>query len=104
MVAFDDAASWVVSTQAVEDVAGIQDDIGTIRPGWYQYVSRTQISLRIFEGTKHSAQACNCINRRQSRTGNFQSLVQEDADHGITLSTVAVGRMRIPGCWRIWHA
>ncbi|NLX69930.1 MAG: VWA domain-containing protein [Clostridiales bacterium] len=93
VVAFDDAASWVVSTQAVEDVAGIQDDIGTIRPGGgtnmypglrLAYESLKELSTQL----KHVI----VLTDGQSRTGNFQSLVQEMRDHGITLSTVAVGR------------
>ena len=33
MIAFDDAAKWVVNLQKAEDVEAIQNQIGTIRPG-----------------------------------------------------------------------
>jgi len=92
VVAFDDVASWIVKTQAVDDVDRIKSDIGTIRPGG---------GTNMYPGLKLAYESLKELNVQlkhvimltdgQSQEGNFHGLVQEMRDHGITVSTVAVG-------------
>ncbi|MFO7295559.1 MAG: VWA domain-containing protein [Clostridia bacterium] len=92
VVAFDDVASWIVKTQAVENVDRIKSDIGTIRPGggtnMYPALNLAYESLKDLEAQlKHVI----VLTDGQSQGGNFQQLVRKMRDHGITVSTVAVG-------------
>ncbi|NLV57330.1 MAG: VWA domain-containing protein [Clostridiales bacterium] len=92
VIAFDDAAKWVVPLQKVTDVTVIQSLIGTIRPGggtaFYSALEQSVIALiQATTPQKHII----FLSDGQPADSGFQSLAQDAADHGITITTVAVG-------------
>lgn len=92
VIAFDDAAKWVVPLQQVADVAAIQSLIGTIRPGggtaFYSALSQSVGALiEAQTPQKHII----FLSDGQPADSGFQGLAQDAADHGITITTVAVG-------------
>jgi len=92
VIAFDDAAKWVVSLQAVEDVAAIQRQIGTIRPGggtaFYSALLEAKNAL-----TASDAAQKHVIFLTDGEPGDsgYEALVDGMRQNGITLTTVAVG-------------
>jgi uncharacterized protein YegL len=92
VIAFDDAAKWVVPLQSASDIAAIQDTIGTIRPG-----GGTAFYTPLFEAlnalTDADAKIKHVIFLTDGEAGDngFDLLVQNMAQNGITLTTVAVG-------------
>jgi len=93
VIAFDDAASWVVETRSLDDLQRIQDDIGTIRPGG---------GTNMYPGLNLAFESLKNLNTKlkhvivltdgMSAPGDFEGLVQKMSEQGITLSTVAVGQ------------
>ncbi len=92
VIAFDDAAKWVVPLQEVKDVAAIQNMIGTIRPGggtlYYSALSQAIGTLMM---TNTPQKHIIFLSDGQPGDTGFQGLVQEAMDSGITVTTVAVG-------------
>jgi uncharacterized membrane protein len=92
VIAFDDAAKWVVPLQNASDIAAIQDAIGTIRPG-----GGTAFYTPLYEAltalTDADAKLKHVIFLTDGEAGDngFDLLVQNMAQNGITLTTVAVG-------------
>ena len=92
VIAFDDAAKWVVTPQRVEDLAAIQRQIGTIRPG-----GGTEFYTALYEATQalaaSDAAQKHIIFLTDGEAGDtgYESLVEEMREHGATLTTVAVG-------------
>ncbi|MBR3742737.1 MAG: VWA domain-containing protein [Clostridia bacterium] len=92
VIAFDDAAQWVVPLQKAEDTAAIQNLIGTIRPGggtaFYSPLTAA------YEALKQSAAAKkHVIFLTDGEPGDqgFEGVIRAMAENGITLTTVAVG-------------
>ena len=92
VIAFDDAAKWVVPLQRVEDIAAIQSAIGTIRPG-----GGTEFYTAIYESL-HALTASDAAQKHvifltdgEAGDSGYEQLVQQMAAEGITLTTVAVG-------------
>lgn len=92
VIAFDDAAKWVVELQSVTDVTAVQNAIGTIRPGggteFYTALYNSYTAL-----AKCDAQQKHIIflTDGESGDGGYESVAQQMAEDGITLTTVAVG-------------
>ncbi len=92
VIAFDDAAKWVVPIQQVEDVLAIQELIGTIRPGggtaFYSPLSQALVAQVETEAQlKHVI----FLTDGEAADGGFDGIVSQMAEHDITLTTVAVG-------------
>lgn len=92
VIAFDDAAKWVVNLQYVEDVAAIQNAIGTIRAGggtaFYTPLANAYLALQNCEATiKHVI----FLTDGEPGDSGYQGIVQQMAQAGITMTTVAVG-------------
>lgn len=92
VIAFDDAAKWVVELQNVTDVAAVQSAIGTIRPG-----GGTEFYTALYNSYKALAE-CDAQQKHvifltdgESGDGGYESVVEQMAGEGITLTTVAVG-------------
>ena len=92
VIAFDDTAKWVSPLAQVTDVAAVQERIGTIRLG-----GGTAFYTALYE----SAQALKASDAAQKHViflsdgdpgdSGYEDVVQEMAENGITLTTVAVG-------------
>lgn len=92
VIAFDDAAKWVVNLQKVEDVEAIQNQIGTIRPG-----GGTAFFTALYEATyalmNAQAQQKHIIFLTDGEAGDtgYLQLCDIMQQNDITLTTVAVG-------------
>lgn len=92
VIAFDDAAQWVVPLQKAEDTAAIQSLIGTIRPGggtaFYSPLVAAYEAL-----AQSSAAKKHVIFLTDGEPGDqgFEGVIRAMAENGITLTTVAVG-------------
>ena len=93
VIAFDDAAKWVVNLQKAEDVEAIQNQIGTIRPG-----GGTAFFTALYEATyalmNAQAQQKHIIFLTDGEAGDtgYLQLCDIMQQNDITLTTVAVGR------------
>ena len=92
VIAFDDAAKWVVNLQKAEDVEAIQNQIGTIRPG-----GSTAFFTALYEATyalmNAQAQQKHIIFLTDGEAGDtgYLQLCDIMQQNDITLTTVAVG-------------
>ena len=92
VIAFDDAAKWVVDLQKVEYVEAIQNQIGTIRPG-----GGTAFFTALYEATyalmNAQAQQKHIIFLTDGEAGDtgYLQLCDIMQQNDITLTTVAVG-------------
>ena len=92
VIAFDDAAKWVVNLQKAEDVEAIQNQIGTIRPG-----GGTAFFTALYEATyalmNAQAQQKHIIFLTDGDAGDtgYLQLCDIMQQNDITLTTVAVG-------------
>ena len=92
VIAFDDAAKWVVPLGGAGDIPAVQRAIGTIRPGggtaFYTPLAEALDSL-----TNTDAKLKHVIFLTDGEAGDngYDVLVQRMADNGITMTTVAVG-------------
>lgn len=92
VIAFDDAAKWVVNLQNVTDLAAIQSQIGTIRPG-----GGTAFYTALYESVhalmQSSAAQKHIIFLTDGEAGDsgYEALVDVMRENDITLTTVAVG-------------
>ena len=92
VIAFDDAAKWVVPLRPADDIAAIQRQIGTIRPG-----GGTAFYTALYESAqalmKSDAAQKHVIFLTDGEPGDsgYEAVVEEMAAQGITLTTVAVG-------------
>ena len=92
VIAFDDAANWVVNLQKAEDVEALQNQIGTIRPG-----GGTAFFTALYEATyalmNAQAQQKHIIFLTDGEAGDtgYLQLCDIMQQNDITLTTVAVG-------------
>ena len=92
VIAFDDAAKWVVNLQKAEDVEAIQNQIGTIRPG-----GGTAFFTALYEATyalmNAQAQQKHILFLTDGEAGDtgYLQLCDIMQQNDITLTTVAVG-------------
>lgn len=92
VIAFDDAAKWVVNLQKAEDVEAIQNQIGTIRPG-----GGTAFFTALYEATyalmNAQTQQKHIIFLTDGEAGDtgYLQLCDIMQQNDITLTTVAVG-------------
>ena len=92
VIAFDDAAKWVVNLQKAEDVEAIQNQIGTIRPG-----GGTAFFTALYEATyalvNAQAQQKHIIFLTDGEAGDtgYLQLCDIMQQNDITLTTAAVG-------------
>ncbi len=92
VIAFDDAAEWVVPLQKAEDTAAIQSLIGTIRPGGGTAFYSPLVAA--YEALNQSGAAKkHVIFLTDGEPGDqgFEGVIRAMAENGITLTTVAVG-------------
>lgn len=92
VIAFDDAAKWVVPMSPVTDVPAMQEQIRTIRLGggtaFYSPLKMAQEALM-----NATAQYKHVIFLTDGEAGDtgYEKVVQEMAAKGVTVTTVAVG-------------
>ena len=92
VIAFDDAAKWVVPLSPVTDVAAMQEQIATIRSGggtaFYSPLMMAYDALK-----NANAHYCHVIFLTDGEAGDtgYLDVVRRMAEAGITVTTVAVG-------------
>lgn len=92
VIAFDDAAKWVVPLQNVEDIAAIQSAIGTIRPGGgTEFYTAMYESLHALTASDAAQKHVIFLTDGEAGDSGYEQLVRQMAAEGITLTTVAVG-------------
>ncbi len=90
---FDSAASWVVETQSVKERKEIQDTIGTMQPGGgTNLYPGLSLAFQSLKETDAALKHVIVLTDGHTQGGNFDALVKEMADTGITVSGVAVGK------------
>ena len=92
VIAFDDAGKWVVPLANVTDVASMQEQIGTIRPGGGT-AFYTPLAMACDALTHVTARHKHVIFLTDGESGDrgYEALAESMAAQGVTLTTVAVG-------------
>ena len=92
VIAFDDAAKWVVPLSPVTDVAAMQEQIGTIRSGggtaFYSPLLMAYNALK--NSNAHYRHVIFLTDGEAGDTG-YLDVIRQMAEAGITVTTVAVG-------------
>ena len=92
VIAFDDAGKWVIPLSLVTDVAAMQEQVATIRPGggtaFYTPLTMAYEALKNVQ-----AQYKHVIFLTDGEAGDigYMDVVRRMAGNGITVTTVAVG-------------
>jgi Mg-chelatase subunit ChlD len=93
VIAFDDAVQWVVKTQKLDNLKGIQDAIGTVRSGGgTQIVHPLEEAVNSLKNADTKLKHIILLTDGQAEKSGYEALVEDMNKAGITLSTVAVGR------------
>lgn len=92
VIAFDDAAKWVVPLQNVHNPEAISQAIGTIRPdggtAFYTALFNAYMALAASDARQRHV---IFLTDGESGDGGYDAVVQAMRSEGITLTTVAVG-------------
>lgn len=92
VIAFDGAAQWVVKTQKVNNLQSIQDAIGTIRgDGGTQILPALQEAYVSLKEADTKLKHIILLTDGQAEKAGYAPVIEGMKEHGITLSTVAVG-------------
>ena len=92
ILAFDDKTYWVSELQKAENIAEIQERIGSIRAGGGTVMGPSlQEALRALKTSDASIKHVILLTDGQPADRGFDQVVEEMAQEGITLSGVAVG-------------
>lgn len=92
VIAFDDAAKWVVELQRAQDVPALQEMIGTIRPGGgTSFYSPISEAARVLLSASAAQKHVIFLTDGESGDTGYQNLVDAMRKSGITMTTVAVG-------------
>ncbi|MBQ9196590.1 MAG: VWA domain-containing protein [Clostridia bacterium] len=92
VIAFDDAAKWVVPLRQADDIEAIQSLIGTIRPGGgTAFYTALYESLQALSQSDAAQKHVIFLTDGEPGDGGYEGVVEEMAQNGITLTTVAVG-------------
>lgn len=92
VIAFDDTGKWALPLTKVTDVAAMQEQIGTIRPGGgTAFYSPLAMALDALQGVEAQHKHVIFLTDGQSGDQGYDQLAQEMSQQGITLTGVAVG-------------
>ena len=92
VIAFDDAAKWVVPLQSVTDVGAIQSLIGTIRPGGgTAFYSAMDLAVDGLLEAKTPQKHIIFLSDGEPGDSGFEQIAMKAGQSGITMTTVAVG-------------
>ena len=92
VIAFDDAAKWVVPLQPVTDVGAIQSLIGTIRPGGgTAFYNALNMAVAALETANTPQKHIIFLSDGEPGDSGFERLAMQASMSKITLTTVAVG-------------
>ncbi|WP_129722874.1 VWA domain-containing protein [Xylanivirga thermophila] len=93
IVAFDSAPFWVVNMQKPEDIESIEDAIGIIKSGGgTNMYPALKMAVDALKEENAKLKHIIALTDGQSMPGDFEGIIDETQDLGITLSTVAVGQ------------
>ena len=92
VIAFDDAGKWVIPLSPVTDIAAMQEQVATIRPGggtaFYSPLIMAYEALRM---TKAQYKHLIFLTDGEAGDTGYMDVVRRMAGSGITVTTVAVG-------------
>ena len=92
VIAFDDAGKWVVPLSKVTDVAAMQDQVRTIRlGGGTAFYSPLKMAYEALKSTDAQYKHVIFLTDGEAGDTGYESVVEEMAKDGITVTTVAVG-------------
>ena len=92
VIAFDDAAKWVVPLAQADDVAAIQNRIGTIRPGGgTAFYTALYEAARALKDSDAAQKHVIFLTDGEPGDSGYEAVVEDMAAYGVTLTTVAVG-------------
>ena len=92
IIAFDDAVQWVVRTQKLDDIAKIQEAIGTIRAeGGTRIIPPLEEAYLSLKDADTKLKHIILLTDGQAEQSGYDALMNKINEAGITLSTVAVG-------------
>lgn len=92
VIAFDDAAKWVVPLQNVEDAAAIQAQIGTIRSGGgTAFYTPLYEAVNALMNTEARQKHIIFLTDGEAADSGYAGLADTARENGVTLTTVAVG-------------
>jgi Mg-chelatase subunit ChlD len=92
VIAFDDAVQWVVKTQKLDDLASVQNAIGTIRAGGgTQILPPLEEAYLSLKDADTKLKHIILLTDGQAERSGYEILIDKINRAGITLSTVAVG-------------
>lgn len=92
VIAFDDAAKWVVPLSLAEDVSAMQQSIATIRPGGgTSFFSPLQMAYQALKDANAQHKHVIFLTDGEAGDSGYDTIAAAMAQEGITLTTVAVG-------------
>ena len=92
VIAFDDAAKWVIPLQPVTDPEGLKNQIGTIRAdGGTAFYSPLLMAFEALRSAKAQYRHVIFLTDGEAGDRGYEDVVRQMAENGITVTTVAVG-------------
>ncbi len=92
VIAFDDAGKWVIPVSYVTDVAAMQDQVGTIRPGGgTAFYTPLMMAYEALKTVKAQYKHVIFLTDGEAGDTGYLDIVRKMAGSGITVTTVAVG-------------
>ena len=92
VIAFDDAGKWVIPVSYVTDVAAMQDQVGTIRPGGgTAFYTPMMMAYEALKTVKAQYKHVIFLTDGEAGDTGYLDVVRKMAGSGITVTTVAVG-------------
>jgi len=92
VIAFDDAAKWVITPTNVTDVKALQEQVATIRPGGgTAFYSPLLMAYEALKGSQAQYRHVIFLTDGEAGDTGYMDIVKKMAESGITVTTVAVG-------------
>jgi len=93
VVAFDSAAAWIAEIQNASNKEEIQESIGTIQPGGgTNMYPGLNLAYQALQNIDTALKHVIVLTDGHTSDANFEALISEMAENGITVSGVAVGQ------------
>ena len=92
VIAFDDAGKWVIPLSKVTDVAAMQEQVATIRPGGgTAFYTPLVMAYEALKATEAQYKHVIFLTDGEAGDTGYMDVVRRMAGSGITVTTVAVG-------------
>jgi uncharacterized membrane protein len=92
LIAFDDAAKWVIETGKIDDLQKVQDEIGSIKAdGGTSIIRPLEEAYKSLKDQKTKYKHIILLTDGQAEKTGYDEVIENINEDNITLSTVAVG-------------